>query len=128
MTGDGAYLLLLVLVVLATKHLIFDFFLQSLTQVRNKRIYGHPSGLLHAAGHAAGTCAAFVIITPSLAVGLAIVIGEFVVHYHVDWLKEELGYRMKLQPDQKTFWAAFGIDQWLHQLTYLAIAFVLAVT
>jgi hypothetical protein len=35
---------------------------------------------------------------------------------------------MKLQPDQKIFWAAFGIDQWLHQLTYLAIALVLAIT
>jgi Protein of unknown function (DUF3307) len=128
MTGNKTYLLLLVLAVLLTKHLIFDFFLQSLTQIRNKRIYGHPGGLIHAAGHAAGTCAAFLIITPSLAVGLGIIIAEFVAHYHIDWLKEELGCRMKLQPDQKVFWAAFGIDQWLHQLTYLAIALVLAAT
>jgi Protein of unknown function (DUF3307) len=126
--GDKAYLLLLVLLVLLTKHLVFDFFLQSLSQVRNKRIYGHPGGLLHAAGHAAGTSLAFFIITPPIAVGIAILIAELVVHYHIDWLKEEIGFRLKLQPDQKIFWVAFGIDQWLHHLTYLAIALVLALT
>jgi hypothetical protein len=128
MTGDKASLLLLVLVVLATKHLVFDFFLQSLSQIRNKRIYGHPGGLLHAAGHAAGTCLAFFIITPPLWVGIGIVATELVAHYHIDWLKEEIGYRLKLRPEQKVFWVAFGIDQWLHQLTYLGIALVLALT
>ena len=69
-------LLLIVLAVLVTKHVIFDFFLQSAAQIKNKRIYGHPSGLLHAAGHAAGTCLAFVVITPSTAVGISIVLVE----------------------------------------------------
>jgi Protein of unknown function (DUF3307) len=128
MMGNMAYMLLLALAVLATKHVIFDFFLQSLSQIRNKRIYGHPSGLIHAAGHAAGTSLVFFIITPPVAVGISILVAEFVIHYHIDWLKEELGYRFKLQPDQKIFWIAFGIDQWLHQLTYLGIALVLALT
>jgi len=128
MAGDKTYLLLLVLAILATKHLAFDFFLQTLSLIRNKRIYGHPGGLMHAAGHAAGTCLAFVAITPSLAVGIGIVLAEFVVHYHIDWAKEVIGDRMKMQPQQKIFWVAFGIDQWLHQLTYLAIALVLALT
>jgi hypothetical protein len=128
MAGDKIYLILLVLVVLITKHLAFDFFLQSLSQIRNKRIYGHPGGLLHAAGHAAGTGLAFFIITPPMTVGIAILFAEFVIHYHIDWLKEQIGFRMKLQPDQKIFWAAFGIDQWLHHLTYLGIALVLALT
>lgn len=126
MMGDKTYLLLLVLVVLITKHLFFDFFLQSLSQIRNKRIYGHPDGMLHAAGHAAGTSLAFFIITPPMTVGIAILIAELVVHYHIDWLKEQIGFGLKLHPDQKIFWAAFGIDQWLHHLTYLAIALVLA--
>ena len=71
MMGDKTYLLLLLLFVLLTKHLVFDFFLQSVSQIRNKRIYGHPSGLIHAAGHAAGTSLAFFIITPPIAVGIA---------------------------------------------------------
>jgi hypothetical protein len=128
MMGDRTYLLLLVLLVLLTKHLVFDFFLQTISQIRNKRLYGHPSGLIHAAGHAAGTSLAFFIITPPIAVGIAILFAEFVIHYHIDWLKEQIGFRMKWQPDQKIFWAAFGIDQWLHQLTYLAIGLALVVS
>lgn len=126
--SDKIQLLLIVLTVLATKHVVFDFFLQSLAQIRNKRLYGHPSGLLHAGGHAAGSCLAFLIITPPLAVAVGIFVAEFVIHYHVDWLKEELGHRLKLRPDEKSFWIAFGIDQWLHQLTYIGIALVLALT
>jgi Protein of unknown function (DUF3307) len=122
------YLVLIVLAVLTTKHLIFDFFLQSLSQIKNKRIYGHPDGLLHAAGHAAGTCLAFAVITPSLAVGIGIVAAEFVLHYHIDWLKEEVGFSLKLRQDQRQYWWAFGIDQWLHQMTYVGIAAVLAAT
>ena len=125
---EQTYLVLIVLAVLTTKHLIFDFFMQSLSQIKNKRIYGHPDGLLHAAGHAAGTCLAFAVITPTLAVGFGIVVAEFVLHYHIDWLKEEIGYSLKLRQDQRQYWWAFGIDQWLHQMTYVGIAAVLAVT
>jgi hypothetical protein len=128
MPADKTYLLLLVLVILATKHFVFDFCLQTLSQIQNKRIYGHPSGLLHAAGHAAGTCLAFFAITPSIVVGIGTILGEFIVHYHIDWAKEVIGQRMQLRPEQKIYWVAFGIDQWLHQLTYLAIALVLALT
>ncbi len=125
---DKVSLLLIALAVLATKHVVFDFFLQSLEQIKNKQIYGHPDGLLHAAGHALGTCLAFFIITPPLVVGIAIVAAEFVIHYHIDWLKEQIVYRMKLLPEQKQFWWALGIDQWLHQVTYLGIGAVLALT
>ena len=124
--SDKVHLLLIALAVLATKHVAFDFFLQSLEQIRNKRIYGHPDGLIHAAGHAAGTCLAFFVITPSIGVAIGIVIAEFIIHYHIDWLKEVIGFRMKLLPEQRTFWWLFGIDQWLHQLTYIGIAVVLA--
>jgi Protein of unknown function (DUF3307) len=126
--SDKTYLILIVLAVLATKHVVFDFFLQSLAQIRNKQIYGHPSGLLHAGGHATGTCLAFFIVTPPIAIAFGIMVAEFVVHYHIDWLKEKIGNRLKLRPDQKTFWVAIGIDQWLHQLTYIGIALVLALT
>ncbi len=123
---EQTYLVLIVLAVLATKHLIFDFFLQSLSQIKNKRIYCHPDGLLHAAAHAAGTCVAFAVIAPSLAVGIGIVVAEFLLHYHIDWLKEEIGYSLKLRQEQRQYWWAFGIDQWLHQMTYVGIAAVLA--
>ena len=123
--ADQVYLLLIVLAVLATKHVIFDFVLQTASQVKNKRIYGHPGGLLHAAGHAAGSCLAFVIVTPSIAGGISIVVSELALHYHIDWLKEEIVYRRKLRSENKAYWLMFGFDQWLHQMTYIGIAFIL---
>ena len=63
---DKTYLVLIVLALLTVKHTIFDFFLQSLSQIGNKRIYGHRDGLLHAGGHAAGTCLAFVLMPPPI--------------------------------------------------------------
>lgn len=124
--SDKIYMLLIVLVVLATKHLIFDFFLQTLWQIRNKGHYGHVGGLLHAAGHAAGTCLAFLVITPPILVAIGIVVAEFVLHYHIDWFKEQIGHRMKLNPEQSGYWRAVGTDQWLHQMTYIGIVLVLA--
>jgi hypothetical protein len=123
---DKTYLVLIVLALLTIKHTIFDFFLQSLSQISNKRIYGHRDSLLHAGGHAAGTCAAFVVMLPPVAVGIGIVLAEFALHYHIDWLKAKISYVRKFRPDQKIFWLSFGIDQWLHQMTYIGITFVLA--
>jgi hypothetical protein len=125
---DQTFLLLIVLLVLLTKHVIFDFVLQTAAQVKTKGIYGHPGGLLHAGGHALGTCAAFAVITPPIAVAIGIVVAEFGLHYHIDWLKEKIGVALSLRPDQGPYWWIFGIDQWLHQLTYLGIAAVLIVT
>ena len=48
------------------------------------------------------------------------------MHYHIDWLKEQIVYRRQFRPEQSVFWWTFGIDQWLHQLTYVGIAAVLA--
>jgi len=74
--ADQVYLLLIVLLVLVTKHVLFDFVLQTAAQAKNKGIYGHPAGLLHAGGHAVGSCLAFMVITPPLAVAIGIVVAE----------------------------------------------------
>ena len=120
--------LLVILAMLATKHVVFDFFLQTLYQRKNKGTYGHPGGLLHAGLHAAGTCFIFLVITPTVLVVLGIIVGEFMVHYHIDWAKEQIGRRMKWGPQQNAYWRAIGIDQWLHQLTYVGITVALAAT
>jgi len=125
-TMNNVFLLLLALAVLTTKHVIFDFFFQTSYQWKNKGIYGHPGGLLHAGLHAMGTCAVFLVLTSSAALATAIVVGEFLVHYHIDWAKERVGRRMKWGFEQNGYWRAMGVDQWLHQLTYLGIVGVLA--
>jgi hypothetical protein len=51
--------------------------------------------------------------------------GEFVIHYHIDWTKEQFMRRMKLTQSDNAFWYALGADQLAHHLTYVGIAAVL---
>ena len=117
-----------ILVVLQIKHFICDYPLQTLWQLKNKGTYGHPGGIVHSGLHAVGTCAAFLVVTPPLAIGIGIIAGEFVLHYHIDWAKEQVIRRMGWTATQREFWWAIGFDQLLHHLTYIAIAAILVAT
>jgi hypothetical protein len=119
-------LILVALVVLEVKHFIIDYTLQSSYQYKNKGTYGHPGGIIHAAFQALGSLPAFLVITPSLGLGAAIIVGEFIVHYHVDWAKEQLNKRLKVERGTAMYWFIFGADQLLHHLTYIAIVALLA--
>jgi hypothetical protein len=112
---------------LMIKHAIGDFFLQTAFQWQNKGRYGHPGGIVHVAIHALLTFPVFLIMPPRLA-GLAvlIVVGEALVHYHIDWFKDRLVRTRGLTPSDNRYWQAMGIDQLLHGLTYLAIVKLLA--
>ncbi len=55
----------------------------------------------------------------------AIALGEFAVHYHIDWLKEHLTHKNGWTARDRGFWFAIGADQFLHGLTYLALVAVL---
>ena len=50
---------------------------------------------------------------------------SFVVHYHIDWLKEQITHRNELTTQDPGFWHALGTDQLVHGLTYLGIVAVL---
>ena len=112
--------------VLFVKHTIADFFLQTAYQYRNKGIYGHPGGLLHAGIHAVLTLPVYLLLAPAtLFMALVIPVGEFAVHYHVDWTKEQIVKRAHLSVDQAWYWRVFGVDQLMHALTYIVIIAVL---
>lgn len=118
--------ILLGLTYLVFKHMLGDFFLQTAFQYRNKGTYGHPGGLLHALIHIGLTAPVFFIIAPeSWLAGLLILLGEFVVHYHVDWMKEKVVTARGLGVTDAMFWYALGVDQLCHHLTYIAIVAVL---
>lgn len=111
--------ILLVLLLLATKHLIIDFPLQTRYQWSNKGTYGHSGGLLHSGLHGLGTVLCLWWFTP-----LAIIAGliDAVVHYHVDWAKMNLNRRLGLGPTtHEGFWWLLGLDQYLHTLTYIGL-------
>jgi uncharacterized protein DUF3307 len=119
-------LILIVLLILQIKHYLCDYVLQSEYQYSNKGTYGHPGGILHAGMHALFTLSAFVVIAPPLQLGFAILVGEFIAHYHIDWTKEQILRRNGWTFPRAQFWWVFGADQALHEITYIAIAAALA--
>jgi hypothetical protein len=124
-------LVMLVLVaaaVLMAKHMVADFYLQTAYQYLNKGTYGHPGGIIHAAIHVALTPLVYLVLAPaSLLLVAAIAVGEFAVHYHVDWLKERITHGNRWTAKDRGFWYALGTDQFVHGLTYLLIVGVLVV-
>jgi hypothetical protein len=113
-------------VLLELKHFICDFVLQTAYQYRNKGIYGHPGGLLHAGLHMTASLPAIVVLNTTAGLAAAILMAEFFVHYHVDWSKEQINKRCGLNSSDNAYWSVFGADQLLHQLTYVVILAVLA--
>lgn len=119
MTGFG---LLMLLFLFQIKHVVADFVLQTEWMVRNKGRYGHPGGLAHAAIHAG--LSALVLVTAPVGIVLASVLisGEFAIHYHIDWAKQHLVDERGLGQSQQSFWTLVGLDQFAHQVTYIAMA------
>jgi hypothetical protein len=122
---DPVHALIAIMVILQVKHFICDYPLQTLYQLRNKGTYFHPGGILHSSLHALFTTAAFVVAPPGLALGIGIVAGEFLLHYHIDWSKEQLIRRKGWMVAGREFWWAIGADQLLHHLTYILIGALL---
>jgi hypothetical protein len=121
-------LLLWSLALLEVKHFMCDFVLQTAYLYRNKGKYGHPAGFVHAGLHAVGSLPAILIVTQSAGLAAALVAVEFLIHYHVDWLKLYIDKRYRLGINQSVYWMIFGLDQLIHQITYIAILAVLAQT
>jgi len=121
-----ALLLLSSLALFEVKHFLCDFVLQTAYLYRNKGIYGHPAGFIHAGLHALGSLPAILLLGPSTGLVATILAGEFLVHYHVDWMKLYIDRRYRLRIDRSAYWIIFGLDQLLHQATYLVILVLLA--
>ena len=113
------------LVLFEVKHVLCDFVLQTPAQLRSKAIYGSRGGLIHAGLQAVASLPAILLLDHSALVP-AIVAGEFVAHYHVDWLKAAIIRARGLSPDDRLYRIVFGADQLLHQMTYVIILALLA--
>ena len=120
-------LLLWSLVLFQVKHFICDFVLQTAYLYRNKGIYGHRAVFIHAGLHALGSLPAVLLLTRDSSLVAVILAVEFLIHYHVDWLKLYIDKHFRLGINQSLYWVIFGADQLLHQLTYVGILAVLTV-
>jgi hypothetical protein len=113
------------LVAFQLKHFLCDFVLQTQRQAQTKGIYGHLGGIEHAGLHAVTSLPALLILTNAPALIAAVMVGEFVVHYHIDWSKVRVDASRGWTDNTSAYWIVFGLDQLLHQLTYLAITYLL---
>lgn len=119
---DGVYLLLALLFV---KHWYIDFVNQSPAELEGKSTYGQPNGLIHSTKHgiATGLITAFFVFNFEVAVVIGFV--DFILHYHIDWLKANINRRYGYTVDNPKFWTWFGADQLAHSLTYVFLVWVL---
>ncbi|MBI3678416.1 MAG: DUF3307 domain-containing protein [Proteobacteria bacterium] len=119
--------LLIALGLFQTKHFLCDFAFQSLWQVRNKGTYGHIAGISHAGLHAIASVPALLVLTQVPVVIAALCLGEFVIHYHSDWSKARIDTKLGLSDKDWVYWVIFGADQFVHQLTYLGMIYILEI-
>lgn len=127
-TGDpnaalhGVALVLAAMAYLLIKHCAADFLLQTESQRRGKGVYGALGGITHSATHIILTAPVFLLLPPiALSVAAALLAGEFAVHYHLDWSKDQILRRKGWTTRDTAFWWALGIDQLFHGLTYVAL-------
>lgn len=112
---------LILLVLLQVKHLFADYFLQTTRMLMNRGVYLHMGRGQHAGLHAVFSLVVFVLIGAPMAFTWILCAMEWVVHYHIDWLKGRYSEKVQDGPEDAAYWRAFGVDQLLHQLTYVAM-------
>ena len=114
---------LLALLIFQIKHFLSDFVLQTSNQVLNKGRYLHMGGITHAGLHMLGSIPALLVLTQAPVVVAALVLGEFLIHYHTDWSKAQIDRALRLNDTNTLYWTIFGSDQLIHQLTYLGMCY-----
>ncbi len=115
-----AYVLSLV-ALLQFKHFICDGPLQSAAMVEQKSIYGSPLGILHSGLHGLGSAVILMFFSGSIAIAAGLALIDFVVHYHIDYFKENTIKYFRWDFKDPKFWWALNADQTLHQFTYLGL-------
>ncbi len=115
---------LLLLVALQVKHVICDGPLQTVLMVRDKSIYGKPNGLLHGFIHAAGCFVVLGLWGLPLTLVASLALLDGVIHYHVDFTKENLMKRIGWGYSDGPFWWSIITDQTLHHMTYVLLVWL----
>ncbi len=115
----GAVFLMLCL--LQIKHMFADFFLQTPKMLSGRGEYFHMGRAQHAGVHVVGSVIVFLLFGAPLMFVLVIGALEWVVHFNIDFFKASYSDKKQLEPNQAAFWRAAGLDQCLHNLTYVAM-------
>lgn len=113
---------LLLICLLQIKHMFADYFLQTPKMLAGRSAYRHAGRAQHAAVHSVGSAIALFVVGSPIAFTIALVAIEWVVHFHIDYGKARHSDKTGYGPNEAGYWRAYGIDQTLHQLTYVAMA------
>ncbi len=114
--------LFLLLCLLQIKHMFADYYLQTPKMLSGRSTYVHIGRAQHAAVHVVGSASIFWAFRAPWEFILIISALEWIVHFHIDFAKAFYTDKKKLQPNQAAFWRAAGLDQCMHNLTYIAMA------
>jgi len=109
----------ILLALFGIKHFVADYVMQFDYMLREKGIYGAVGGIHHALVHASWTFLILVFFCDNADVIIALAFADFVLHYHIDWSKQQL--TRNLTSSDRMFWVWIGADQALHYLTYIGI-------
>lgn len=115
----GAVLLMLCL--LQIKHMFADYYLQTPKMLSGRSEYLHWGRAQHAGVHVVGSVFVFLLFGAPWSFILIIAALEWVVHFNIDFAKASYSDKKQLSPTQAAFWRAAGLDQFMHNLTYIAM-------
>lgn len=118
---------LILLILFQVKHLFADFFMQTPKMLAGRDEYIHMGRAQHAGLHGMFSILCLMVLGAPLGFILVLCLLETVVHYHIDWGKGVHSARTQHGPTDAGYWRAFGVDQLLHQLTYVLMVWAWAV-
>lgn len=121
---DISLKILLLFSLLQVKHLLADFYFQTLWMLTGRDQYFHLGRTAHSAIHAALSVLVFALFSTPPVWLLILFVGEFIVHFHVDFWKARENVVKGLTPEDAAFWRAMGLDQALHHLTGVVMIWV----
>jgi Protein of unknown function (DUF3307) len=121
MTTQDLIPVLALIACLQAKHFICDGLLQTKAMVDSKSVYGDRMGLVHAALHGIGTVLILAVFGFKFSVVISLAVLDAVIHYHVDYAKENIVKNAGWTSHEAKFWWALSADQMLHQFTYLLL-------
>ena len=117
-------MVLLVLAGFQIKHLIADYILQFNWMVSEKGDLTKLGGYAHAGMHVLGSLIVLVIAQVPVIAVIGLLIGEFVIHYTLDYAKVFYSRDVSSESNPRRYWALHGFDQFLHHMTYIGMTFV----
>jgi hypothetical protein len=109
--------ILLLILLFVVKHFIIDFVWQTQDEIEHKGTYLDWRGVRHSFKHGIGTLLILVSIGAPIETGYLYGALDFLIHYHIDWVK--MNAARNLTPADRAFWIWLGFDQALHYLTYI---------